>query len=87
MKEFLQLAMTIDWSSLFIGAGTVATALGLGLGTPLIIAGKTLREVRKVIDKTPFDNTTFQVAADQLELRHAAKELKKLPPNWQKGKS
>ena len=81
MNEILLFASTIDWASLLIGAGTVATALGFGLGTPLIVAGKTLKEVRQVIDRTTFKNETFQVVAENLELKHAKKELAKLPPD------
>ena len=36
MNELLQFVVAVDWASVLIGAGTVATALGFGLGTPLI---------------------------------------------------
>ena len=78
MNELLQFASSVDWSSVLIGAGTVATALGFGLGTPLIVAGKTLKEVRKTIEATPISNQALQVVAENLELKHAQKELSKL---------
>ena len=81
MNELLQLASSVDWASVLIGAGTVATALGFGLGTPLVIAGKTLKEMRTLVDKTPINNRRIMNVAKREGLTKAQQQMKKLPPH------
>ena len=78
MNEVLLFMASVDWASLMIGAGAVASALGFGLGTPLMIAGKTLKEMKKVVDKTPISNEKILKIAKREGLKKAEKEIQKI---------
>ena len=78
MNELLNLLTQIDWPSLMVGAGVVASALGFGFGMPLVAAGKTLKEVREVMEAVPLKNHIFQITAEVKKKARAQKELAKL---------